>query len=99
MTTYTRRELHDKRAKLIGEIAQLEKRTRELHNKLAYIEASIRILWPGEELPKVVPRGDLQLRHFKRGHLARLVSSSCGITLGSRLRWMILCFTSLETAL
>jgi len=74
MTTYTRKELHDKRAKLIGEIAQLEKRTRDLHNRLSYIEASIRILWPGEELPNVVLRGDLKPRHFKRGHLARLVS-------------------------
>jgi vacuolar-type H+-ATPase subunit D/Vma8 len=44
MTTYTRKELHDKRAKLIGEIAQLEKQARELHNKLAYVESSIRIL-------------------------------------------------------
>jgi len=74
MTTYTRKELHDRRAKLIGEITQLEKRARELQNKLAYIEASICILWPGEELPKVVLHRGKRPHHFKRGHLSRLVS-------------------------
>ena len=52
----------------------VEKRSRDLHNKLSYIEASIRILWPGEDLPNVVLRGDLKPRQFRRGHLARLVS-------------------------
>ena len=74
MTTYTRKELHDKRAKLIGEITQLEKRTRELHNKLAYIETSIHILWPGEELPKVVLHRSERPHNFKQGQLARLLS-------------------------
>ena len=74
MITYTRKELHDRRAKLIGEITQLEKRARELHDRLAYIEASIRILWPDEELPKVVLHGGKRPYPFKRGQLARLVS-------------------------
>jgi hypothetical protein len=74
MTLYTRKELHDRRAKLIGEITQLEKRTRELQNKLAYVEASICILWPDEELPKVVLHRGRRPYNFKRGQLARLVS-------------------------
>jgi hypothetical protein len=74
MTAYTRKELHDKRAKLVREIIQLETRARELRADLAYIETAIRFLWPGEELPKVVlRRGERRPHHFKRGALTKLI--------------------------
>jgi hypothetical protein len=74
MTTYTLKDLHDKRAELAGEIIQLEKRARELRADLAHLEATIRILRPGEELSKVVPRRvEFRPRHFKRGDLAKLI--------------------------
>jgi len=73
MTTYTLTELFDKRAELAGEILQAEKRARELRADLAHVEATIRILRPGIELPKVVPkRVEYRPRHFKRGELTRL---------------------------
>jgi hypothetical protein len=74
MTTYTLKELHDKRAELAGEIIQLEKRARALRVDLAHVEAAIRILRPGEELPQVVPRRvEYRPRHFRRGALAKLI--------------------------
>src|SRR4051794_1586260 len=74
MTTYTLKELYDKRAELAGEIIQLEKRARELRADLAHVEATIRILRPGEELPKIVPRRvEYRPRYFKRGALAKLI--------------------------
>jgi hypothetical protein len=73
MTTYTLTELFDKRAELAGEILQAEKRARELRADLVHVEATIRILRPGIELPKVVPkRVEYRPRHFKRGELTRL---------------------------
>jgi hypothetical protein len=74
MTTYTLTELHEKRAELAGEIIQLEKRARELRADLAHVEATIRILRPGVELGKVVPRRiEYRPRYFKRGELAKLI--------------------------
>ena len=73
MTTYTLTELHEKRAELAGLILQAEKRARELRADLAHVEAAIRILRPGEALPKVVPkRVEFRPRYFKRGALTRL---------------------------
>src|SRR3954452_10199395 len=49
-------------------------RVRELRADLAHVEATIRILRPGIELEKVVPRHvEFRPRHFKRGALAKLV--------------------------
>src|SRR3954468_12930586 len=74
MTTFTLKELHDKRAELAGEIIQLEKRAREMRADLAHVEATIRILRPGIELSTVVPRRvEFRPRYFKRGELTRLV--------------------------
>jgi hypothetical protein len=73
MTTYTLSELFDKRAEIAGEILQAEKRARELRADLVHVEATIRILRPGIELPKIVPkRVEFRPRHFKRGELTRL---------------------------
>jgi hypothetical protein len=73
MTTYTLTELSDKRAELAGEILQAEKRARELRADLVHVEATIRILRPGTELPKIVPkRVEYRPRYFKRGQLTRL---------------------------
>jgi hypothetical protein len=74
MTTATLAELHDKRAELAGQIIQAEKLARQLRNDLAHVEAAIRILRPGIELGKVVPkRVEYRPRYFKRGDLARLI--------------------------
>src|SRR4051812_16717281 len=74
MTAYTRKALHDKRAKLFREIVQLEKRTRELCADLAHVETAIRFLWPGEEMSKILPhRTERRPRYFKRGALAKLI--------------------------
>jgi len=74
MTTYTLTELFDKRNELAGEILQAEKRARELRADLAHVEATIRILRPGIELPKVVPkRIEFRPRYFKRGQLSRVI--------------------------
>lgn len=74
MTTYTLTELHDKRAELAGLIIQADKQAREYRADLAHVEATIRILRPGIELPKIVPkRVEFRPRHFARGVLARLI--------------------------
>ena len=74
MTTYTLTELFDKRAELAGEIVQAELRARQLRGDLAHVEATIRILRPGIELPKIVPkRVEYRPRYFKRGQLTRLI--------------------------
>ncbi|HEX3860360.1 MAG TPA: hypothetical protein VHY35_01555 [Stellaceae bacterium] len=71
MTTYTISELHDKRSELAGEIIQTEKRVKQLRDDLAHVEATIRILRPGIDLPKLVPkRVEYRPRYFKRGALA-----------------------------
>jgi hypothetical protein len=73
MTTFTLTELFDKRAEIAGEIVQAEKRAKDLRADLAHVEATIRILRPGIELPKVVPkRIEYRPRYFKRGQLTRL---------------------------
>jgi hypothetical protein len=74
MTTYTLTELFDKRSELAGLILQAELRARQLRADLAHVEATIRILRPGIELPKVVPkRVEYRPRYFKRGELTRLI--------------------------
>ena len=74
MTTYTLTELFDKRNELAGEILQAEKRARELRADLAHVEATIRILRPGIELSKIVPkRVEFRPRFYKRGELTRLL--------------------------
>ena len=74
MTTYTLTELFNKRAELAGLIVQAEKQVRQLRADLAHVEATIRILRPGTELPKIVPRRvEFRPRYFKRGQLTRLI--------------------------
>src|SRR6266446_6041692 len=74
MTTYTLTELFSKRAEIAGQIVQTEKQVRQLREDLAHVEATIRILRPGIELPKIVPkRVEFRPRYFKRGALARLI--------------------------
>ena len=74
MTTYTLKELFDKRAEIAGQIIQAEKQVRQLRADLAHVEATIRILRPGTELPKIVPRRvEFRPRYFKRGQLTRLI--------------------------
>ena len=75
MTTFALSELNEKRAELAGEIILAEKRVRQLRADLAHVEAAIRILRPGIELKKVVPRDvEFRPRHFKRGQLSRLIA-------------------------
>src|SRR5260370_26204960 len=74
MTTYTLTELFSKRAEIAGLIVQTEKQVRQLRADLAHVEATIRILRPGTELPKLVPRRvEFRPRYFKRGQLTRLI--------------------------
>lgn len=74
MTTYTLTELFNKRAEIAGLIVQGEKQVRQLRADLAHVEATIRILRPGTELPKIVPkRVEFRPRYFKRGQLTRLI--------------------------
>ena len=74
MTTYTLTELFSKRAEIAGQIVQAEKQARQLRADLAHVEATIRILRPGTELPKIVPkRVEFRPRYFKRGQLTRLI--------------------------
>ena len=74
MTTFALAELFDKRAELAGQIVQIEKQARQLRADLAHVEAAIRVLRPGTELPKVVPRRvEFRPRYFKRGQLTRLI--------------------------
>jgi hypothetical protein len=73
MTTYTLTGLYDKRVELAWQILETEKQARQLRDDLAHVEATIRILRPGAELPKVVPRRvEFRPRYFKRGALTRL---------------------------
>jgi hypothetical protein len=74
MTTFALSELFDKRSELAGQIVQAEKQARQLRADLAHVEAAIRILRPGVELPKIVPRRiEFRPRYFKRGQLTRLI--------------------------
>ena len=74
MTTFALAELFDKRAELAGQIVQAEKQARQLRADLAHVEAAIRVLRPGIDLPKVVPRRvEFRPRYFKRGQLTRLI--------------------------
>jgi hypothetical protein len=74
MTTFALSELFEKRAELAGQIVQAEKLARQLRADLAHVEATIRILRPGTDLPKIVPkRVEFRPRYFKRGQLTRLI--------------------------
>jgi hypothetical protein len=74
MTTYTLTELFNKRAEIAGQIIQADKLAKQLRADLAHVEATIRILRPGTELPKIVPkRVEFRPRYFKRGQLTRLI--------------------------
>jgi hypothetical protein len=74
MTSYTLGELFEKRAELAGLINQAEKHAKKLRADLIHVEAAIRILRPGIELPKIVPRRiEFRPRYFKRGQLTRLL--------------------------
>jgi hypothetical protein len=74
MTTYTITELFNKRAEIAGQIIQTDKLAKQLRADLAHVEATIRILRPGTELPNLVPkRVEFRPRYFKRGQLTRLI--------------------------
>jgi hypothetical protein len=69
-----RKSLCDKRAEIAGQIVQAETPARQLRADLAHVEATIRILRPGTELPKIVPKQvEFRPRYFKRGQLTRLI--------------------------
>jgi hypothetical protein len=54
----------------------VEKQAREYRADLAHVEATIRILRPGIDMPKIVPkRVEFRPRFFARGELARLCSN------------------------
>jgi hypothetical protein len=66
-------ELRDKRAELAGQINQLLKQLADLRADLAHVDGALRVLEPGIELEKIVPRHvEFRPRHFKRGALTRL---------------------------
>jgi hypothetical protein len=66
-------DLRDKRAELAGQINQLLKQLAELRSDLAHVDATLRILEPGIDLEKIVPRHvEYRPRYFKRGTLTRL---------------------------
>jgi hypothetical protein len=74
MTTYTVSELYEKRNELAGQIIQTEKLAKQLRSDIASIEGAIRVLRPGAELPKIIPRRiEYRSRHFQKGQLTRLV--------------------------
>jgi hypothetical protein len=74
MTTYMLAELLDKRNELAGKIVQTENLVRELRADLAHVEAAIRILRPGTELPRIVRKRLMNRPHyFRRGELTRLL--------------------------
>jgi hypothetical protein len=74
MTSYTLSEIFDKRNELAGLILLAEQQARALRSDLAHVEATIRILRPGIDLPKIVPkRVEFRPRYFKRGQLTRLI--------------------------
>ena len=74
MTTHTVSELFEKRNELAGQINLLEKQARQARTDIASIESAIRVMRPGIDLPKIVPRRiEYRPRYFKRGALTRLV--------------------------
>jgi hypothetical protein len=74
MTVFTINELFAKRSELAGQILHMEKQVRQLREDLAHVEATIRILRPGIDMPKIIPkRVEYRPRHFKRGQLTRLI--------------------------
>ena len=73
MTTAAVARLKEKRAEIAGEIRQLHKRMTQLRLDLAHVEGALRVLQPGIELEKIVPRRiEFRPRFFKRGQLTRL---------------------------
>jgi hypothetical protein len=71
MTTYTLTELFDKRSELAGLIEQAEKQAKQYREDLAHVEATIRILRPGIELPKIVKKRVGSARATQRAQMAR----------------------------
>ena len=73
MTSPAIAALRLKRSELAGEIIQLEKQATRLRSDLAHVDAALRVLSPGIDLEKIVPRRiQYRPRYFKRGHLTRL---------------------------
>lgn len=73
MTSPAIAALREKRAELAGEIIHLEKQAARLRSDLGHVDAALRVLSPGIDLEKIVPRRiHYRPRHFKRGHLTRL---------------------------
>jgi hypothetical protein len=73
MTSPAIARLREKRAELAGEINQLQRRMIQLRADLAHVDGALRVLEPGIELEKIVPRRiEFRPRYFKRGELTRL---------------------------
>jgi hypothetical protein len=74
MTSYTLSELFEKRSELAGQIVQADKLSRQLRKDIASLESAIRVMRPGIDLPKIVPRRiEYRSRYFKKGQLTRLI--------------------------
>jgi hypothetical protein len=74
MTTHTVVELFEKRNELAGQVIQAEKLARQLRADMASIESAIKVMRPGTELPKLIPRRiEFRPRHFAKGELTRLI--------------------------
>jgi hypothetical protein len=74
MTSHTTSELIQKRNELAGQIIQTENLARQLRSDIASIEAAIRIMHPGMDMPKIVPRRiQYRARYFAKGQLTRLI--------------------------
>jgi hypothetical protein len=61
MTTHTVSELYEKRNELAGQIIQTEKLAKQLRADITSIDNAIRVMRPGAELPKIIPRHDLSV--------------------------------------
>ena len=74
MTTHTISELFGKRDEIAGQIIQAEKLARQLRSDIASIELAIRVMRPGIDMPKIVPRRiEYRARYFGKGQLTRLI--------------------------
>ena len=74
MTTHTVAELYEKRNELAGQIVQAEKLSKQLRADIASIENAIRVMRPGADLPKIIPRRiEYRARYFQKGQLTRLI--------------------------
>jgi hypothetical protein len=74
MTTHTVSELYEKRNELAGQIIQTEKLAKQLRADITSIDNAIRVMRPGAELPKIIPRRiEYRARYFQKGQLTRLI--------------------------